>query len=458
MTLARRISLMVSLVIGVTSLSIAILAAYSGRSSSLSQVDERLTGLRDAARASDDPVRAVLQSLDATPSDLIAHLQVDSETPISLLDDVLAEATPTFTALTEAELRAAERSPVTRDDGADVRLFSVALGEGQWLVVGEPVDDIATQFQSQLVTNSLFALLLAILGGLLAALLARRTFAPLRSIVNYSVSVASGRLDATLDADAPSSEVRELQTSIGSMVASLRDAAERRARSEVDMREFLADVAHELRTPLTTVRAYADVLATTTSADPEVRGRAQERIAQESKRMSRLIDDLLLIARLASTRLSHTSTFDMGEVVRDHFADLQVLDPDRPVEIDCTACEVEGDRALIERMFANLAGNIHHHTPPTARVVVSCAGKDDVIICSIDDAGPGLDEPRLRELALGAQRFGQLRSGDRHGSGLGLHLVMSIAKSHGGVATFEPSRLGGLRVCVTLPKSVTHSR
>jgi len=456
MTLTRRISLIVGVVIGVTAIAIAVLAAFSSRATSLQQVDERLLDLRDAASKGDDPVRVVLQSLDTTPSDLVAYLQIDDEFPISLLNEAGSGVDTPFSPLTGSDLDAAERSPITRSSPQAIRLFALSLGEGQWLIVGESVDEITAQFERQLLSNSLIAIALAIMGALLSAILARGALAPLQNIVDYSGAVASGRLDVGLDDRATSREVRELQTSIGSMVASLQEAAEQKARSEADMRVFLADVAHELRTPLTTVRAYADVLASSEHVDPDVRGRAQERIAQESKRMSHLIDDLLLLARLASTNAGEATSCDVTELLHDHFSDLKVLDSQRPIELgfveNRAECPVTGNRALLERMFANLASNIHRHTPPTARVIVSCHHAGDFVNITVDDAGPGLDDSQLAELAEGPRRFGQIRRSDRHGTGLGLHLVASIARSHGGNASFGRSPLGGLRVTVSLPR------
>jgi two-component system OmpR family sensor kinase len=456
MTLARRISIMVGLVIGFTAFAMAVLAAFSGRATSFEQVDSDLNELRSAATASEDPVRTLLQILDAAPSDVVTYLQVDEELPFSLVDDPRDSADGPFATLTPAELEAAQREPITLRNLGATRLFSVSLGEGQWLIVGTPVDDVLHQFRRQLLINSLIAVVLAVLGGALSAVLARQALAPVRNIIDYSRAVAAGELEVAIANDATSRDIRELQGSIAAMVESLRDAAERTARSEADMRTFLADVAHELRTPLTTVRAYADVLATTTPSNPEVRDRAQHRIAHESRRMSRLIDDLLLLARLASTKLGNVTKFDVSEVIQSHFSDLSMLDPDRNVVVTCTSVETEGDRALIERLFANLVSNIHRHTPSTARVTVSCWQDEAYVHCRVDDAGPGLGDAQLRELADGTRRFGTRRSDDQHGSGLGLHLVSSIAASHGGTATFGRSDLGGLCVDVRLPKSAQH--
>jgi two-component system OmpR family sensor kinase len=341
--------------------------------------------------------------------------------------------------------------PLTIDSGVPIRMLAIDLGEEQWLVFGERIGDVQAQLQRQLLTNALIALLLTIVGGGIAALIARRSLQPIEQVVDFSKRVALGELNTSLGVNSTTLEVRELQASISGMVDSLREAADNRARSESAMREFLADVAHELRTPLTTVRAYADLLATANSSDVETRTRAQDRIAQESKRMSRLIDDLLLLARLSSTRPDQTEAVDVCEIVSSHADDLRMLDPNRTINVHCSPLMTRANRALLERLFANVFSNIHRHTPPTAPVEVRCELLDDHATITIDDGGSGLDQSQLQRLAQGTQRFGLVRSTDQHGTGLGLHLLVSIARSHGGEALFTTSRLGGLCVTVRLP-------
>lgn len=136
-----------------------------------------------------------------------------------------------------------------------------------------------------------------------------------------------------------------------------------------------------------------------------------------------------------------------------HFSDLRVLDSGRSVELHCDTCFVDGDPSLLERVFANLASNVHRHTPESARVIASCKTQHDAVQCIIEDAGPGLDDRQMQHLAAGTERFGHLGSGDRHGTGLGLFLVASIIRSHGGTASFTRGDLGGLRVSLTLPET-----
>ena len=449
MTLARRISLMTSVIIAITTAVFAALAAFSSRSATLDAIDQRISELGRTISRNEEPVSALLQTIEASSPDFVAALIVVGEEPISLLEPIPESLASLPT--TEMQLIEARDEPLTIDSGVPIRMLAIDLGEEQWLVFGERIGDVQAQLQRQLLTNALIALLLTIVGGSIAALIARRSLQPIEQVVDFSKRVALGELNTSLGVNSTTLEVRELQASISGMVDSLREAADNRARSESAMREFLADVAHELRTPLTTVRAYADLLATANSSDVETRTRAQDRIAQESKRMSRLIDDLLLLARLSSTRPDQTEVVDVCEIVRSHADDLRMLDPNRTINVHCNPLMTRANRALLERLFANVFSNIHRHTPPTAPVEVRCELLDDHATITIDDGGSGLDQSQLQRLAQGTQRFGLVRSTDQHGTGLGLHLLVSIARSHGGEALFTTSRLGGLCVTVRLP-------
>ena len=457
MTLSRRITLMVLAVIAVTSLVVATLSAFAGRQSSIAQVDERLIALRNTIVIDNDPVKALLASLISAPTDMVASLIVPDEQPIDLLDGN-ATGQNKIGSISTKQLLTATRAPVTTKHAEPIRIIAIDLGVEQWLVIGHPISDIHNAFRRQLFLNYAIAIVVALLGSAVASSVTRRSLEPLRKIVDYSSSVASGTLNIALPADASAKEVRELQSSITSMVDALRDAADSKSRSETAMREFLADVAHELRTPLTTVRAYAEILASERPAEPEVRERAMGRIADESRRMSKLIDDLLLLARLSSAPTSLRENVDLAEIAASHFRDLSAIDPDRVVSIECSKCLVVADEDLVNRMFANIASNVHRHTPPTAAVHIRCSVLGPEVVCSIDDAGPGLDIARLEALSRGTQRFDPLRSKDARGSGLGLHLVSSIARSLGGSASFERSSLGGLKVVVRLPAQLADSR
>jgi len=456
MTLSRRISLLVLLVIALTSVSIAVLSAVASRSNAIATVDDRLVSLQRAVSLEEDPLQALLAGLIAPPRDFVAAVTAPGEEPLDLLASETGDSVG-IEPISAERLAEAAKTPVTI--GSDpTRFVSINLGNDQWLVIGESLSDIGDAFERQVFVSLMIAVVVSLLGGAAASVITRTSLQPLRDIVEYSGSIAAGRLDAVLPADASSREIRELQLTIGSTVGALQTAADSKARSEAAMRDFLADVAHELRTPLTTVRAYSEILAVEQPADPEVRERAMNRIADESKRMSKLIDDLLLLARVSSAPSAARERVDVGRVAESHFNDLLMLDPRRSVTLACAESWTLADTALLDRMFANLASNVHRHTPPTANVAVRCEVDGANIVCCIDDSGPGLDAGHLATLAEGTQRFDPLRSTDVRGSGLGLHLVSSIARAHGGSVSFERSPLGGLRVVVRLPIRPVDSR
>lgn len=448
MTLTRRITLVTAVTVAASTVAVAMLAAFSGRSTSIAQVDERLEELRSDFVEANDPVAELLDVAGTTSSKLAGWLVVIGEEPISLLDEPV-DGDLVVPSLDAGQLMTTKSAPQTVDDR--LRLVAVDLGEDQWLVFGEEIGDIQQRFMSQLATNSLLAMLLTLVGGLLAAAVTRRSMAPLGGLIDYSRRVAGGHLGGAPQINAPTPEVRELQRSIVSMVESLQDAAEVRARSESAMRDFLADVAHELRTPLTTISAYSEILASGQQVELESRTRAQGRIVEESKRMSRLIDDLLLLARLASTRTERTERVDVPSILRTHLDDLSAIDPDRRIDARLQGASIGANSALIERMFANVVSNIHRHSPRDARVEAATTITSANLEITIDDAGPGLDDGQLARITQGTERFSMIRSDDRHGTGLGLHLVASIARAHSGEAHFERSPLGGLRVRIVLP-------
>ncbi len=450
MTLGRRISLFVFAVIASTSVAIAVVAAVAGRSTAQSQVDQRLIELRSAIAPANDPVSALLNDVATSTSRFAVVLVVDDEPPLDLLASE-SDSAVRITSLTVNHIREAAAAPITITEEQPIRIVALAIGDNEWLVFGESVRDISNAFKAQIVFTVVAAAVVALIGFVVVWAAMRRELAPLRDIVRYSESISAGQLGSTLAVGGTTQDIRVLQTSIRTMVDGLRSAVEIRARSEAEMRDFLADVAHELRTPLTTIRAYADVLSSQQPVDETIKSRAQERIAHESKRMSKLIDDLLLLARLAATKSTGRSPTELGKVVATHLNDLQTLDPQRPISVTSTESWVLADATLMDRLFANIASNIHRHTPATAAVMADVSSSAGYVTCTFDDAGPGIEPQELTRLAAGTERFGSLRSGDRHGTGLGLHLISSIVRSHDGVTAFERSPLGGLRVVIRLP-------
>ena len=270
MTLGRRISLFVFAVIASTSVAIAVVAAVAGRSTAQSQVDQRLIELRSAIAPANDPVSALLNDVATSTSRFAVVLVADDEPPLDLLASE-SDSAVRITSLTVNHIREAAAAPITVTEEQPIRIVALAIGDNEWLVFGESVRDISNAFKAQIVFTVVAAAVVALIGFVVVWAAMRRELAPLRDIVRYSESISAGQLGSTLAVGGTTQDIRVLQTSIRTMVDGLRSAVEIRARSEAEMRDFLADVAHELRTPLTTIRAYADVLSSQQPVDETIR-------------------------------------------------------------------------------------------------------------------------------------------------------------------------------------------
>jgi signal transduction histidine kinase len=274
------------------------------------------------------------------------------------------------------------------------------------------------------------AIAAAIAAGLVAAALARRALRPLARLSDGAREIARTSDPARrLPEPGTQDELSELAGTLNSMLAALGDARDRERR-------FVADASHELRTPLTALRGNAEHIARH-GADPE----ALADLADGAARLSRLIDDLLVLAREDAAAPPAATRVELGELARDVAARDTLVD----VELRMDAA-IEGDAAALERALANLVENARVHGPPGGRIHVTVDARDGLAELSVQDEGPGLS-PIEAEHAV--ERFwrGEYASG-RPGSGLGLAIVRATAERHGGELLVSGSRFT-LRVPAT---------
>jgi signal transduction histidine kinase len=209
-------------------------------------------------------------------------------------------------------------------------------------------------------------------------------------------------------------------------------------------REFVADASHELRTPLTSILANLELLAEVLTGE---RGETARSALRSSRRMRRLVGDLLLLARADANRQQPHEPTDLGQVLVDVAAELGPVAEGHDLSIDATPAMVEGARDELHRMALNLMENALRHTPPGSRVHAQTEIRDGDVVLVVQDDGPGV-APELRERAF--ERFVR-GSGDRgSSSGLGLAIVRAVAESHGGRVTLEDAGPGA-RFVVRMP-------
>jgi two-component system, OmpR family, sensor kinase len=292
-----------------------------------------------------------------------------------------------------------------------------------------------------------------VLGGAALALLAglataRRAMEPIAELTAATRDVARTR-DPSVRIPRPEAddEVAELAETLDMMLHSLDEARSETEATLARQREFVADASHELRTPLTSVLANLEVLYDT--VEGEERDMAASAL-RSSRRMRRLVADLLLLARADAGRVAPHRPVDLSAVVTDAASELEPVAGDHEISISAPRGRgVEGARDELHRLVLNLMENALRHTDPGTAVEASVDRVNGEVVLGVEDDGPGI--PReLHEKVF--ERFFR-GEGDRSGSsGLGLSIVRAVADSHHGRVTLEPPLDGrGARFVVRFP-------
>jgi two-component system, OmpR family, sensor kinase len=349
-----------------------------------------------------------------------------------------------------------------------------ALSNGGLLPVGRSVVFVARPVSAA--DDHVRGLVLAelITGGVLLALLLLggnwligRGLAPLDRMASTADLITSrGDLGARMPDPGDRREAGRLAGAINTMLDRIQQAFGARLQSEQKVRQFAADASHELRTPLTTIRGYAELYRQGALGPGELPN-AMRRIEQEADRMSRLVAELLELARLDRTSSLSLTEVDLAVLVRDAVADAHAVEPGRPVRADAPpALVVTVDEPRIRQVLANLLGNVRAHTPAGTPTAVRLSTFGQGALLEVADAGPGMDPAdaarafdRFHRGVRNADGAGSrndhapdTHSGDNgDGSGLGLSIVQAIAAAHGGQARLMSAPGAGTTVQVWIP-------
>jgi two-component system, OmpR family, sensor kinase len=297
-----------------------------------------------------------------------------------------------------------------------------------------------------LVLGALAGTALALLAGMA---IARRAMAPIAQLTTTAEQIARTRDPSRrVPQSKADDEVAELARTLEGMLREL-DAA----RGEIEsvlarQRQFVADASHELRTPLTSVLANLELLAESLHGD---QGEAARSALRSSKRMRRLVADLLLLARTDVGRVVRREPCDLAQIVVEAAAELGPVSAAHDIELDVHPAVVLAARDELHRLTINLLENALRYTPPGTKIRVSTALAEGQATLVVQDNGPGVPPELVPNLF---ERFVR-GAGDRGGSfGLGLAIVRAVAESHGGSVTLEPTgKDGGARFVVRLPEA-----
>jgi two-component system OmpR family sensor kinase len=340
--------------------------------------------------------------------------------------------------------------PYTRTLGklGSYRLLATPTRQGDIQITGLPlndVDDTLTWVAVAEVAVSGGALVVA---GLVGMLIIRRTLRPLRRVAAAAGRVAELPLSrgevalpvrvAEADTD-PRTEVGQVGSAINRMLGHVASALEARHASEIRVRHFVADASHELRTPLAAIRGYAELARRGRDEVPPDIAHALRRVESESARMTALVEDLLLLARLDSGRPLEAVEVDLSRLVADVVSDAHVAGPDHRYRLALPdePVTVTGDGPRLHQVIANLLTNARTHTPPGCTVTTSVATDRGAAVLTVADDGPGIPAELLPEVFERFARGDTSRSRAAGSTGLGLAIVAAVVAAHHGTVDVD---------------------
>jgi two-component system OmpR family sensor kinase len=356
-------------------------------------------------------------------------------------------------------------TPVTRvlPGLGTYRLIALGSADGRRVsVAGLPMSDVNDILLRLTLTEICVALAGMIAVGLVGESVITRTLRPLRRVAATATRVSEMTLDRgevalsvrvpERDTD-PRTEVGQVGASLNKLLGHVATALSARQASETRVRQFVADASHELRTPLAAIRGYAELTRRTDEPVPEDVAYAMGRVESESARMTTLVDDLLLLARLDSGRPLEHDRLDLSRLVVDAVSDAHVAGPDHDWRLDVPEepLQVSGDAARLHQVLANLLANARTHTPAGTTVAVALTpGPDGSARLVVADDGPGIPAALLPDVFERFARGDSSRSRAAGSTGLGLAIVAAVVEAHGGTVTVD-SVPGRTAFTVTLP-------
>ncbi|MFI0411563.1 sensor histidine kinase [Actinomadura sp. 3N508] len=304
---------------------------------------------------------------------------------------------------------------------------------------------------TSLITQGSIAL--GVVGGAAAGfgwLIAGRVLAPLHRVTETARRIAGSPaadrvLHERIALEGPRDEVKELADTFDTMV-------ERLDRSFDGQRRFVANASHELRTPLTLGRALVEVAMHRESASPDVL-QLGETLLQINSRHERLITGLLLLAR-SENEITARAPVDLADIVGHVTSQTarEAKDADITVETDAAEAVTTGDALLLERVVQNLLENgLRHNTAESGWVKVACRTRAGHAVLEVSNSGPIVPPYEIPALFEPFRRLDNDRIVTAKGAGLGLSIVQSIVRAHGGTVTATSRESGGLHITVTLP-------
>ncbi|MGC1215316.1 MAG: ATP-binding protein [Micromonospora sp.] len=470
-SLRRRLVVSVVALLALVSIGIGGLTTVALRHFLINQVDNQLSGEQprrqerplspfDLPRERDERCPPAVPG--GYPADSIAVRIADGQVCASRQATQAQLTVPAgdVTALTRLP---ADGAPRTVDLGSlgDYRGVARHMPDGDVLVFAIPLGGVEETVMWMVVAQAGVVTAGLLIAGSLGALIVRANLRPLNRVAATASRVTELPLDRgevalsvrvpEADTD-PRTEVGQVGGALNRMLGHVAAALAARQASETRVRQFVADASHELRTPLAAIRGYAEVARRGRQEVPPDVAHALRRVESESTRMTSLVDDLLLLARLDSGRPLAAEPVDLTALVVDAVSDAHAAGPDHRWQLDLPdePMTVTGDAARLHQVVGNLLANARVHTPPGTTVTTRLARVDGGVELSVADDGPGVPADLQPEVFERFARGDSSRSRAHGSTGLGLSIVAAVVEAHHGRVEMT-SRPGRSVFTVRLP-------
>ena len=417
----------VFVLLGVSSVVVTLLQ----RSYLMGQVDQQLTNLTPAAGA----VISRLANNAARPS---AQSSLQSEFSEFYIGRVAPDGRmQTFVApvsdpelVPELPTVPVYGTPLTvRTSGGSVnrvRIIETRLNDGSISIFGVSMSATEAAIRRLIITEGIASLIVLSVMGLVVFWVVRLGIRPIRRMTEAADAISAGSIDTRVDVPADGTEAARLGHALNTMIDTTQ-------ATETRLRQFVSDASHELRTPLTTLRGYTALYEAGGFERKEDLDDAMRRMGNEAARMGRIVDDLLLLAKLDEHGAPAPEPVELGGVLRDLASDITVVQPGRPVSVECPEPVIALiDRDHLTQTITAFTTNALRYTDATAEIILRASVSKGRARVEVSDRGPGIVEADLPRLFDRFYRADSGRSRAAGGNGLGLAIVASIISSNHG--------------------------
>jgi two-component system OmpR family sensor kinase len=346
-------------------------------------------------------------------------------------------------------------------DLGNYRVVSTVSSDGTIVVFGMSLKDTETTLLRVALFTGAAVLLALLIAGWAGAFIVRRTLMPLSRVAATATKVSELELDrgeVDLVQRVPVGDT-DMRTEVGQVGAALNrmldhvgSALESRHASEMQVRQFVADASHELRTPLAAIRGYAELSRRSRQPVPDEIAHVLRRVESEAQRMTALVEDLLLLARLDAGRPLAHDPVDLTMLVVDAVSDAHATGPGHDWQLDLPEepVTVLGDQQRLHQVLANLLANARTHTPEGTTVTVAVSATPEMAVLRVTDGGPGIPAELQPHIFERFARGDSSRSRAAGSTGLGLSIVHAVVTAHAGTVSVD-SEPGRTQFTVLLP-------